>query len=190
MESSVTMSWARRFRRREYLRSSLWFVPLIAALVGPPLHRYRDGLQSRNSSTPAVTYVDRFVHRLRPVEVASLVGRAGARVFETTAGRARSRPSTSAACWRPPPATRVDVALMALSPAVNAPTTAVQVLDHIEELLQEIGEHMFSPGTILRDRGGSARVLLPDAPSRAFAWTADRQGIGGAPPTEAAVEAG
>jgi hypothetical protein len=67
------MSWARRFRRREYLHGSLWFVPLIAALVGPPLawaivalegHWYRDGLQRRNSSTPAVTYLDRFVHRL------------------------------------------------------------------------------------------------------------------------------
>src|SRR3954453_22346094 len=31
------MSWARRFRLREYLRGSLWFVPLIAAGVGPPL---------------------------------------------------------------------------------------------------------------------------------------------------------
>jgi uncharacterized membrane protein len=33
----------------------------------------------------------------------------------------------------------VDIALMALSPAVNAPTTAVQVLDHLEETLRQIG---------------------------------------------------
>jgi uncharacterized membrane protein len=33
----------------------------------------------------------------------------------------------------------VDVALMALSPAVNAPTTAVQVLDHLGETLRQIG---------------------------------------------------
>src|SRR5690349_20024389 len=29
------MSWAKRFRRREHLRESLWFVPLLAALAGP-----------------------------------------------------------------------------------------------------------------------------------------------------------
>ncbi len=33
----------------------------------------------------------------------------------------------------------VDIALMALSPAVNAPTTAVQVLDYLGETLREIG---------------------------------------------------
>jgi len=33
----------------------------------------------------------------------------------------------------------VDIALMALSPAVNAPTTAVQVLDHLGETLRQIG---------------------------------------------------
>src|SRR5215210_884236 len=37
----------------------------------------------------------------------------------------------------------VDVALMALSPAVNAPTTAVQVLNYVEDLLQAIGERQF-----------------------------------------------
>lgn len=33
----------------------------------------------------------------------------------------------------------VDVAIRALSPAVNDPTTAVQVLDHLEDLLREVG---------------------------------------------------
>ena len=33
----------------------------------------------------------------------------------------------------------VDIALMALSPAVNAPTTATQVLGHLGETLRMIG---------------------------------------------------
>ncbi len=33
----------------------------------------------------------------------------------------------------------VDIAIRALSPAVNDPTTAVQVLDHLEDVLREIG---------------------------------------------------
>jgi uncharacterized membrane protein len=33
----------------------------------------------------------------------------------------------------------VDIALMALSPAVNAPTTAVQVIDHLGETLRQVG---------------------------------------------------
>jgi uncharacterized membrane protein len=34
----------------------------------------------------------------------------------------------------------VDIAIRALSPAVNDPTTAVQVLDHLEDLLRRVGE--------------------------------------------------
>ena len=41
----------------------------------------------------------------------------------------------------------VDVAIRALSPAVNDPTTAVQVLDHLEDLLRLVGQ------TDLSDRG-------------------------------------
>jgi uncharacterized membrane protein len=33
----------------------------------------------------------------------------------------------------------VDIAIRALSPAVNDPTTAVQVMDHLEDLLREVG---------------------------------------------------
>jgi uncharacterized membrane protein len=41
----------------------------------------------------------------------------------------------------------VDIAIRALSPAVNDPTTAVQVLDHLEDLLRLVGQ------TDLSDRG-------------------------------------
>ena len=34
----------------------------------------------------------------------------------------------------------VDIAIRALSPAVNDPTTAVQVIDHMEDLLREVGQ--------------------------------------------------
>ena len=34
----------------------------------------------------------------------------------------------------------VDIAIRALSPAVNDPTTAVQVLDHLEDLLRLVGQ--------------------------------------------------
>jgi len=34
----------------------------------------------------------------------------------------------------------VDIAVKALSPAVNDPTTAVQVIDHLEDLLREVGQ--------------------------------------------------
>ena len=49
------MSLARRFRRREYLHGSLWFVPLIAALVGPPLAWAIVALEGR-VTVPAGTY--------------------------------------------------------------------------------------------------------------------------------------
>src|SRR3954471_6098285 len=423
------MSWARRFRLREYLRGSLWFVPLIAAGVGPPLALicvalepsvtlpeqlqysaqtastvltaivgamvaltgfvvtlgvlivqmatgmlsprfmrlwYRDPLQKgvlgvflgtltfaftllgavEDDAVPDLgvavagalvsaslvlflLYLDRFIHRLRPVEIAALVGRAGARAFSATVspsatgvspGSAAGAPST-VACSNAAgaiqavdehgllaSATRhrcvlvlrhpvgdfvthatplvevrgalpdpdrlrgmvalgrertlqqdpafalrimVDIALIALSPAVNAPTTAVQVLNHIEDLLQTIGEREFDAIKVLHDGEGVARVVLParswgaslerggaeirtygaaapavtrrrravlpslsesvrpghrpavaaqlgaleaaleravpDAPSRAFAWQADRQGIGGAGDDVAAI---
>ena len=52
----------------------------------------------------------------------------------------------------------VDIAIKALSPAVNDPTTAVQVLNHLGDVLHQIGKTDFSqarpPG------GGTGRVLL------------------------------
>jgi uncharacterized membrane protein len=54
----------------------------------------------------------------------------------------------------------VDIAIRALSPAVNDPTTAVQSLDRIETLLLDL--HRRRPGpTLALDRDGTARGLVP-----------------------------
>ncbi len=55
----------------------------------------------------------------------------------------------------------VDVAIRALSAAVNDPTTAVQVLDHLEELLRLIGTESLDRRGELRDGAGRIRVLVP-----------------------------
>jgi uncharacterized membrane protein len=55
----------------------------------------------------------------------------------------------------------VDVATRALSPAVNDPTTAVQVLDHLQVLLHEIGSRPLSRRAVLRDDDGRVRVVIP-----------------------------
>ena len=55
----------------------------------------------------------------------------------------------------------VDIAIRALSPAVNDPTTAVQVLDYIEDLLLEIGRREPLGHAVLRDGHGRARVVIP-----------------------------
>jgi uncharacterized membrane protein len=60
----------------------------------------------------------------------------------------------------------VDVATRALSPAVNDPTTAVQVLDQLQVLLHEIGSRPLSRRAVLRDDGGRVRVVIPT-----FDWT-------------------
>jgi uncharacterized membrane protein len=53
----------------------------------------------------------------------------------------------------------VDIAIRALSEAVNDPTTAVQTLDQMEALLIELGNSKLDIGT-LRDRSGRARVVF------------------------------
>ena len=54
----------------------------------------------------------------------------------------------------------VDIAIRALSPAVNDPTTAVQALDRIETLLVEL--HGRRPGpTIVVDPEGRSRGVVP-----------------------------
>jgi uncharacterized membrane protein len=58
----------------------------------------------------------------------------------------------------------VDIALMALSPAVNAPTTAVQVLDYLEEALRQIG------ATDLERRDEHGVVDAPVLVTRARTW--------------------
>jgi uncharacterized membrane protein len=55
----------------------------------------------------------------------------------------------------------VDIAIRALSPAVNDPTTAVQVLDYIEDLLLVIGRRELGGRGELRDRERRIRVVIP-----------------------------
>jgi uncharacterized membrane protein len=54
----------------------------------------------------------------------------------------------------------VDIAIRALSPAVNDPTTAVQALDHLEDLLLRLGRRRLEIGA-LRDRDGALRLVVP-----------------------------
>jgi uncharacterized membrane protein len=54
----------------------------------------------------------------------------------------------------------VDIAIKALSPAINDPTTAVQALDQIEDLLLRLGRVDLSAGRI-RDAQGRLRLVFP-----------------------------
>jgi uncharacterized membrane protein len=54
----------------------------------------------------------------------------------------------------------VDIAIKALSPAVNDPTTAVQALDQIEDLLLRLGSRRLEIGA-LHDRAGTLRLVVP-----------------------------
>jgi uncharacterized membrane protein len=54
----------------------------------------------------------------------------------------------------------VDIAIRALSPAINDPTTAVQVLDRIEDLLVDLYRRRPGP-TIVLDDGGEPRGRVP-----------------------------
>jgi uncharacterized membrane protein len=186
-------------------------------------------------------FLDRFIHRLRPVAVAALVARAGRRALEDSP--ATTAPVAAADIPEGPPALRVtaeragaiqavhpgglvrwahrhdcvlvlrqavgdfvpsgrvlmevygtvpahaerqlrslvafgvertidqdpgfavrimvDIANKALSPAVNDPTTAVQVLDHLEELLRVIGTTSLERRGEMRDDAGRLRVVVP-----------------------------
>ena len=53
----------------------------------------------------------------------------------------------------------VDIAIKALSPAVNDPTTAVQALDQIEDLLIRLGRRRLEIGSFC-DTAGSLRLLI------------------------------
>ena len=56
----------------------------------------------------------------------------------------------------------VDIAIRALSPAVNDPTTAVQVLDRVETLLVELAGRHPGPSIVVDDDGRArARVTAP-----------------------------
>jgi uncharacterized membrane protein len=54
----------------------------------------------------------------------------------------------------------VDIAIKALSPAINDPTTAVQALDQIEDLLLRLGHRDLVAGSV-RDGSGSLRLVVP-----------------------------
>jgi len=55
----------------------------------------------------------------------------------------------------------VDIAIRALSPAVNDPTTAVQVLNHLETLLGTLSTVPLPGSFTLTDAAGRRRVVLP-----------------------------
>ncbi len=54
----------------------------------------------------------------------------------------------------------VDIAIRALSPAINDPTTAVQALDQIEDLLIRLGHRQLDIGKY-RDDQGELRLVVP-----------------------------
>ena len=54
----------------------------------------------------------------------------------------------------------VDIAIRALSPAVNDPTTAVQSLDRIEGMLVELAPRHPGPSFVV-DAGGTPRAIVP-----------------------------
>jgi uncharacterized membrane protein len=54
----------------------------------------------------------------------------------------------------------VDIAIKALSPAINDPTTAVQAIDQIEDLLRRLARHNLDAG-FARDPDGVLRVVVP-----------------------------
>jgi uncharacterized membrane protein len=54
----------------------------------------------------------------------------------------------------------VDIAIRALSPAINDPTTAVQALDQIEDLLRRLGRRELDAGRAY-DVGGQLRLVFP-----------------------------
>ena len=56
----------------------------------------------------------------------------------------------------------VDIAIKALSPAINDPTTAVQTIDQLEDLLRRLGSAELDAGD-LADAEGVLRTRLPDA---------------------------
>ena len=54
----------------------------------------------------------------------------------------------------------VDIAIKALSPAINDPTTAVQAIDEIEDLLRRVGRRELDVG-LAKDEKGALRVIIP-----------------------------
>ncbi|MFF5714991.1 DUF2254 domain-containing protein [Streptomyces sp. NPDC012756] len=55
----------------------------------------------------------------------------------------------------------VDIAIRALSPAVNDPTTAVQVVNYVERFLHKVGTTRLPGRHVLAGSHGEARLVLP-----------------------------
>jgi uncharacterized membrane protein len=55
----------------------------------------------------------------------------------------------------------VDIAVKALSAAINDPTTAVQALDHLENVLRLLGSQPLHGQLTFRDRTGTPRLFMP-----------------------------
>jgi len=54
----------------------------------------------------------------------------------------------------------VDIAIKALSPAINDPTTAVQALDQMQDLLLRLGRRRLEIGAV-RDETGTLKLVVP-----------------------------
>jgi uncharacterized membrane protein len=54
----------------------------------------------------------------------------------------------------------VDIAIKALSAAINDPTTAVQAIDQIEDLLRRLGRRVLDAGCVV-DEQGTLRLIFP-----------------------------
>ena len=54
----------------------------------------------------------------------------------------------------------VDIAIKALSPAINDPTTAVQTIDQLEDLLHRLGRRELDTG-YFGDANGILRLVIP-----------------------------
>jgi uncharacterized membrane protein len=54
----------------------------------------------------------------------------------------------------------VDIAIKALSPAINDPTTAVQTIDQLEDLLRRLGSAELDAGSV-HDENGALRLVFP-----------------------------
>jgi uncharacterized membrane protein len=65
----------------------------------------------------------------------------------------------------------VDIAIRALSPAINDPTTAVQALDQIGDLLLRLGRRRLEIGAVC-DARGALRVTMPAPTWDDFLWLA------------------
>ena len=63
----------------------------------------------------------------------------------------------------------VDIAIRALSPAINDPTTAVRGIDQIHILLNRVGARDLGDG-LIRDREGRLRLVFPTPNWEDFVW--------------------